>query len=132
MRRTKALINGTLVQLNQVETAEEYREGARASGDTLTEDEGYLFTYETPMTLGFENTGVPYDLRLLFVKEIPGTSPKQGVVTETGTLLRDSSKVVGSFLPHSTAIELRSDFCERYKLGMGSIVTFYNVEDEDV
>lgn len=127
MKRIESIINGVNVSLNVPETASEYREGARASGNVLAENEGYLFSYDIPQKLSFENTGVPFQLRVLFLTPLNSAS----IVSEEGTLLKDSSKVVASFTPHSAAIELRSDFCEKYNIGVGSIVTFLEGEEND-
>ena len=134
MKKVRALIDGLSVELNVVETPEEYREGARASGKSLQESEGYVFSYEVPQVLGFENTGVPFDLRVLYLLEIT-TSPNaevsnQGVVLSFQDMQKDSSKIVSQ--PNSRytmAIELRKDFCEKNKIGTGSLVSFY--EDTD-
>ena len=127
MKRIESIIDGVNISLNVPETASEYREGARASSNSLAENEGYLFKYDIPQKLSFENTGVPFQLKVLFLTTL-GTA---SVVAEEGTLLKDSSKVVASFTPHSAAIELRSDFCEKYKIGVGSIVTFVTGEEDD-
>lgn len=127
MKKIEAIINGTYVSLNVPETSSEYKEGARASGNVLGESEGYLFKYDIPQKLGFENTGVPFELRVLFLKELNEVS----IVAEVGTLFKDSSKVVSSFTPYSVAIELRSDFCHKYNIGVGSLVTFVNTGEDD-
>ena len=130
MRNLEAVVGGAEVVLNVVETPEEYREGARASGDALKRNEGYLFEYSIPQSLSFENTGVPYDLRVLFVQRI-GTS-NHGVVSYCQDMQRDSSKVASSFQDKfELAIELRRDFCEKHSIGKGSVVTLNSKEESD-
>lgn len=127
MRRIEAIIDGITVFLNVPETSSEYREGARASGNVLGESEGYLFKYDLPQKLAFENTGVPFELKVLFLTNLDSVS----VVAEEATLLKDSSKVAASFTPYTAAIELRSDFCHKYKIGVGSLITFSNTGEEN-
>ena len=133
MRPVRAIIDGCLVVLNAVETSEEYREGARASGDSLGEFEGYLFEYESLQTLAFENTGVPYNIRILYLLEVTPKeeSTRQGVVLDCLDMVEDSCSVTQPMNAlYKLAIELRKDFCVKNKIGRGSIVTLYEDEED--
>jgi uncharacterized membrane protein (UPF0127 family) len=125
MLKLKAIIDGIPIQLNKVETSDEYKEGARASGEGLEENEGYMFEYSTPMKLQFENTGVPYDLRVLYLFHmLEYAGDPQGVVMEYVDMNKDCARVAcpsqGSY---KIAIELRKDFCKKNKIGKGSIIS---------
>jgi len=125
MLKQKAIIDGIPIMLNKVETSDEYREGARASGNTLSSNEGYMFQYDTAMKLQFENTGVPYDLRVLYLLNMIDTEDvQQGVVMESVDMNKNSAKIVfPMYGVYTVAVELRKDFCDTNKIGKGSIIT---------
>ena len=130
MKELRAIIDGLVVKINATETSEEYRAGARLLGEHLGESEGFLFEYDCPRVLGFENTAVPYDLRVLYLQVVGSDDEvRQGVVLECLDMEKDSAKIVQPTSPYSMAIELRKDFCEKNRIGSGSIVTLYNSED---
>jgi len=128
VKQTKALIDGTLVSLNIPETSQEYTEGARASGESMEESEGYLFRYDVPKKLGFENTLVPFELSVLFLQQV---ADKQAIVMETEILKKDSAEVATSHSHYKIAVELRKDFCDKFRIGTGSIITLTEQETFD-
>jgi uncharacterized membrane protein (UPF0127 family) len=123
-----AIVDGVLVTLNKPETSAEFKEGARLSA-SLDPNEGYLFDFGGPSrSLVFENSGVPYDLTILFFEHVINAS---AVVSEVRHLVADSSVPVSSSYVHTKAIELRTDFCQAHKIGSGSIITFSDSEERD-
>jgi uncharacterized membrane protein (UPF0127 family) len=123
MRIVHAVIDGIDIKLNVMETAGEFREGARILNRQLALTEGLLFAFGGSSLLSFENSGVDQDLNLLFFDE---NSP---VVREIKTLKANCSDVVTSESFCSSAIELRADFCKAMGIKEGSIVSITKIED---
>ena len=132
MKREQLLVDGILVDINVPETSNEYRQGARASGHVLAENEGYRFSYDIAQRLEFENTAVPFDIKVLYLQAVD-TDNSMFVVLDEVTLDKDSSKIRGSRDSFKEVIELRKDFCDKYKIGAGSVVSTLLVgQAEDV
>lgn len=125
MKTISSDIDGISITLNKVETTFEYRNGARISGTNLKDTEGYIFEYSNAQKLQFENTGVPFDLRVLYLSNLAKVSSNEliGVVLEHADMSSDSCKVVssqGSYF--KIAIELKKDLCDLHNIGSGSII----------
>ena len=121
MKKVNAIIDSIPIYLNVPEEESEFREGVRATGGKLQETEGYLFNFVNPSVLYFENCLVEDDITLLFFH--PFVDNKAGVVTETKRLKARDVKIVSSDNPYSVALELRTDFCNKFNIREGSILT---------
>lgn len=129
MKKLSAIIHGVSVSINEVEDAAEYNEGARASGEDLLENEGYLFKYDIPQILSFENTGVPFELKVLYLTEV---GVDMWIVMDEALLQKDSAKLASCFTPYEIALELRKDFCDQNGIGVGALLSIpLQVDDEE-
>ena len=121
MKHVTALIDSIPIELNIPEEEAEFREGVRLSGGTLREQEGYLFNFPQPSILYFENCNVDEDITLLFFH--PFVESRMGVVTGVKKLKARDVKIVSSDNVFSVALELRTDFCTKYNIKEGSILS---------
>lgn len=119
MKRVEAIIDGIPIYLNVPETNEEFKEGARASNGVLSDNEGYLFDFRSPMPIVMENSGVSHDLTLLYLFSLD----KYGAVAEVSQMKEQASTPVASVGVYRVCIELRKDFCDRNRIGVNSIVS---------
>jgi len=124
MKHAEGLIDSIPIFLYIPEGIEEYREGIRCTG-MLLDTEGYLFMFDTSLLLTFENSGVNADISLLFLPQLReiGADKYMGVISERKLLKANSPDPVSSDQLSACALELTAEFCARYKIGVGSILS---------
>lgn len=120
MKKLKALVNGIPVTLEVAENLHEFSEGFRGLPNAL-DNTGILFNFNKVQHLVFENGGVQEPITLLFLANFK----TYGTVDEVAYLLPNDTTHRKSIGTYPIAIELKSSFCEKNKIGVGAFVTLY-------
>lgn len=119
MRQLSGQLNGYSLTVFEVENSGEFREGARLL-PPLENSSCILFQFPYKQTLGFENSGVSEDLKVLcFTELFAGV----GIVSEILDLYANSPSPVYSSIPFSAALEITSSLADKLHVEVGSIFT---------